>query len=71
MAKREYRRSDEQLTVFWNSDLCTHCENCWRTLPAVFDPQRRPWVNPDAATTDEIAAAINDCHSGAISQLPN
>lgn len=71
MAKREYMKSDASLTIYWNSDLCSHCENCWRSLPAVFDPKRRPWVDANAADSDEIARVVNECPSGAISLEPN
>lgn len=71
MAKRTYPKADAALTVYWNSDLCTHCENCWRSLPAVFDPKRRPWVDMNAASSEEIARVVNECPSKAISLEPN
>jgi uncharacterized Fe-S cluster protein YjdI len=71
MAKREYMKSDASLTIYWNSDLCSHCENCWRSLPSVFDPKRRPWVDANAADSDEIARVVNECPSGAISLTQN
>lgn len=65
MAKRTYER--DGLTVLWDSDLCTHCETCWRGLPQVFDPETRPWVNINGATTEEITKQVQQCPSGAIS----
>lgn len=65
MAKRTYER--DGLTVLWDSDLCTHCETCWRGLPQVFDPEKRPWVNINGATTEEITKQVQQCPSGAIS----
>jgi len=36
-------------------------------FPLVFNPRRRPWVEVTAATTDEIAAQVAKCPSGALS----
>lgn len=64
MAKREYKKGG--LTVLWDSDLCTHCEACWRGLPSVFDPQARPWVNLEGASTPDIIDQVVQCPSGAL-----
>lgn len=45
---------------------CIHSRNCFLKLPKVFDPDRRPWVEPDAASAEEIAAMIRTCPSGAL-----
>jgi hypothetical protein len=37
-----------------------------RALSAVFDPQRRPWVDPNAASADAIATAVLRCPTGAL-----
>jgi CDGSH-type Zn-finger protein len=37
-----------------------------RGLPAVFDTSRRPWILPDAADADAIAAVVAACPSGAL-----
>ena len=47
--------------------LCIHVSNCVRALPHVFNPNARAWVNADAASADEIAAAIESCPMGALS----
>lgn len=64
MAKREYKT--EGLLVLWDSDLCTHCETCWRELPSVFDPKARPWVKIDGASPDAIREQVSKCPSGAL-----
>ena len=64
MAKREYKT--DVLTVLWDSDLCTHCETCWRELPSVFDPKDRPWVKIDGASPDAIREQVAKCPSGAL-----
>jgi uncharacterized Fe-S cluster protein YjdI len=61
---REY--STGEIVVEWEPTLCYHSHNCVRALPRVFDPERRPWVDVDAASADEIEAAVAGCPSGAL-----
>jgi uncharacterized Fe-S cluster protein YjdI/CDGSH-type Zn-finger protein len=61
---REYRSDD--IGVQWYAGRCIHSANCVRALRRVFDPTRRPWVEPDAASADEIAAAVLRCPTGAL-----
>ena len=58
--------SGEQIEITFDMDRCIHARNCFLKLPQVFDPERRPWVNPDAASSEEIAAMIRTCPSGAL-----
>lgn len=37
----------------------------------MFDPQKRPWVTPEGATTEQITDQIKKCPSGAISYYMN
>lgn len=61
---REY--STNVVTVQWYAGRCIHSANCVRALQRVFDPRRRPWVDPTAATAEEIVAAVVRCPSGAL-----
>ena len=61
---REYQAPE--ITVQWYAERCIHSANCVRALREVFDPQRRPWVEPAAASADAIAAAVLRCPSGAL-----
>ena len=54
------------ITVTFDPNVCLHSAVCLRTLPAVFDVQRRRWVAPEAAAVAEVAAAIDACPSGAL-----
>jgi uncharacterized Fe-S cluster protein YjdI len=64
METRDY--PTEGLTIHWNPGICQHSGVCARTLPAVFRPRQRPWIDQDAASAEEIAAMIDTCPSGAL-----
>jgi uncharacterized Fe-S cluster protein YjdI len=55
-----------EIVVEWEPRLCYHSRNCVQSLPQVFDETRRPWVNVDAASADEVEAAVARCPSGAL-----
>ena len=60
-----------EVTVIWKPEVCIHSAICFRGLPKVFDPRKRPWVTPEGATTEEIVAQVQKCPSGALSYLMN
>jgi uncharacterized Fe-S cluster protein YjdI len=70
MAARERpavrRYETDEIVVEWESRLCYHSHNCVRALPQVFDPDARPWVQPERASADEVEAAVAQCPSGAL-----
>jgi uncharacterized Fe-S cluster protein YjdI len=61
------RYTNGEVTVIWQPSLCEHSAICFRGLPAVFDPRRRPWVILDGHTTDAIIKQVDACPSGALS----
>jgi len=61
------RYTNGEVTVVWQPSLCVHSAICFRGLPAVFDPRRRPWVVLDGQSTGAIVAQIEECPSGALS----
>lgn len=61
---REY--VGDGVSVLWFAERCIHSGNCARSLRQVFDPRRRPWIEPRAATADAIVATIERCPSGAL-----
>lgn len=54
------------ITVFYDAKLCIHAAECVRGLPAVFDSNIKPWIDPTQGTADEIAKVIHKCPSGAL-----
>lgn len=62
--------SNGELTIVWKPSLCIHSTKCWKgadALPEVFNPSERPWIKPDAASSEKIMAHVNQCPSGALS----
>jgi len=55
-----------EITVFWKPEKCWHAAACVSNLPKVFDVKRRPWVDIDAAPSEEIARVVELCPSGAL-----
>ena len=64
MGEKRYTRKD--IDVTYSLKRCIHAAECVRGLPAVFDTDKRPWIQPDQATADEIAAVVARCPSGAL-----
>lgn len=63
--KKEY--SNGEITVVWQSAKCIHSKKCWNGLGSVFQPNEKPWINVDGASSNEIIAQIDKCPSGALS----
>jgi uncharacterized Fe-S cluster protein YjdI len=67
---KEY--SNGEVTVVWEAEKCIHSAKCVKSLPNVFQPNERPWIKIDAASTDELVKAIKKCPSGALTyQMQN
>lgn len=61
---KEYRNDD--IIVYWFPELCAHPGICLKLLPEVFDLNRRPWIDVNAAEPQAIIATIDQCPSGAL-----
>lgn len=56
----------DDLTIHFDGKTCIHARRCVLGLPGVFDPDARPWIQPENGTTDEIVRVIEACPSGAL-----
>lgn len=54
------------VTISYDERLCVHAGTCVKTLPGVFDVSRKPWIDPDRATPEEIRQTVAKCPSGAL-----
>lgn len=64
------RREDHvapKITVHDNRGLCAHAGRCTDGRPEVFRLRVEPFVDPTAASPEEIAETIGQCPSGALS----
>jgi uncharacterized Fe-S cluster protein YjdI/CDGSH-type Zn-finger protein len=66
LRERVIRYKGESIIVRFHVDRCTHVAECLMGLPDVFDTRKRPWINPDAASPDEVAEVVLRCPTGAI-----
>ncbi|WP_368186998.1 CDGSH iron-sulfur domain-containing protein [Aestuariibius sp. HNIBRBA575] len=58
--------SGKDIEISFDMARCIHARACFLKLPQVFDPAKRPWVSPDAAHAEDIAAMVRTCPSGAL-----
>lgn len=59
--------SNGELTVIWKPKLCIHSAICVHTLPSVYNPDEKPWIKAENASTAALKAQIAKCPSGALS----
>lgn len=62
---KEYQNGD--LAIVWEASKCIHAGVCVQRLPQVYDPNKRPWINPEAASIQDLKDQIDQCPSGALS----
>ncbi len=60
------RYPGEAASVTYDIPRCIHAAECVRRLPAVFDPERRPWILPDRGDAAQLAEAVAACPTGAL-----
>jgi len=64
MARKAYR--SEKITISFDLERCIHSAECVRGLPAVFDAEKRPWIQPDKSHPDRVAEVVMRCPTGAL-----
>jgi len=66
---KEY--SNGELTVVWKPKICIHAGECVKRLPNVYNPDEKPWIKPENASTAELKEQIEACPSSALSYKLN
>jgi uncharacterized Fe-S cluster protein YjdI len=69
--ERKIEYKNEEITIIWQPHLCQHSGICVKTLPEVYKPDERPWINIENATTAQLIDQIRHCPSGALSFVFN
>lgn len=64
--ERIHHYAGRDIAVSYDPRRCIHAAECLRGLPSVFASDRRPWITPDGALPNEVAAVIERCPSGAL-----
>jgi len=54
------------VTVYYDAGRCLHFAECVRGLPEVFDARKRPWIQPENASAEDVAEVVRRCPSGAL-----
>jgi CDGSH-type Zn-finger protein/uncharacterized Fe-S cluster protein YjdI len=66
MKSKVLRYSGEKVSVNYDLPRCIHAAECVHGLPRVFDPNRKPWIEPDTADPDELLRVVIECPTGAL-----
>jgi CDGSH-type Zn-finger protein/uncharacterized Fe-S cluster protein YjdI len=66
MSDKLHAFRNDAITVTWSSTRCVHAAACVAGLPRVFRPGEKPWIQPDAATADQLAEVVQRCPTGAL-----
>lgn len=64
MSKRTY--TAESIDVHYDVKRCIHAAECVHGAPGVFDPKRKPWVDAEGGSANQIAEVIMRCPTGAL-----
>lgn len=66
MESKVIRYPGVDLTIEYDLKRCIHAAECVNGLPQVFNPKRKPWIDADQGSADEVAGVIQRCPSGAL-----
>ncbi len=66
MKSKILRYSGAKAAISYDVKRCVHAAECVHGLPAVFDPNRKPWIEPDRAEPEKLLDAVMSCPTGAL-----
>lgn len=66
MSKKIHSYQSNDIEIRYDVARCIHAAECVHGAPAVFDPQAKPWIKPEAADGDTVAAVVMRCPTGAL-----
>lgn len=66
MQKKILTYESDEIKVTYDLKRCIHAAECIKGLPDVFDPNKKPWVQPGNSTSEAVANVIEKCPTGAL-----
>lgn len=66
MEKKIHTYESDEITVEFDNNRCIHSGECVKGLRSVFDPQKKPWIQPEEASAEQIKEIIHHCPTGAL-----
>ena len=66
MQKKILTYESDEIKVTYDLKRCIHAAECVRGLPAVFDPDKKPWIQPENDSAQAVADVIEKCPTGAL-----
>lgn len=66
MEKKILSYENDEIKVSYDIKRCIHAAECVKGLPNVFDPDKKPWIQPENDSAENIADTIEKCPTGAL-----
>lgn len=60
------RYKKDEMSIVWEPGKCIHSAVCVKMLPGVYDPNAKPWIQPENASIEDLKKQIDKCPSGAL-----
>ena len=66
MEQEIFEYEGDEITVSYDKKRCIHSAECVKNLRSVFNPEKKPWIQPEHSSADEIKEVIHRCPTGAL-----
>lgn len=66
MTEEKHDYQSEEVLVSFYPNRCNHIGRCVETLTDVFNPDKKPWINLDRASVEDICKTVSLCPTGAL-----
>lgn len=66
MQRKIHTYEKDNLVIQYDVKRCIHAAECVKGLREVFDPQQRPWIQPEHADKESIIDIVQRCPTGAL-----
>jgi len=62
--RKTYASAD--IAISFDPRRCIHAARCVGGAPEAFDPDARPWIQPEKSTAEKLARVVAECPTGAL-----